>query len=321
MLYIMYKNGILEEDRRKLLAHARITLEENDALNNLLLFGVKLIKPSKGVKKGKKYRQKPSDGIQYEISRYKPKLKIVLENHINNQIDHTAYPYTKDPTGDPDGLKGTQQAPVSLRSARAGWFKKGQAENRLGRIIVFVAGGVTYSELRSAYEISERDVVIGSTHIITPKQFVDDLKVLIPPRNYPVQPSILPQIPPHQGVPNTYNNNLSTSPYNKAPSSGSNNYPQGSYIQTGQQQQQYSAGYSVQSSYQQRPGGYSPSGYPQSQSGYQQPQGSPYQGYGQPAPTPNQQYIQKPSSTSSSTSSNSSKPKSKNFFGLEKYLS
>ena len=46
MLYIMYKNGILEEDRRKLLAHARITLEENDALNNLLLFGVKLIKVS-----------------------------------------------------------------------------------------------------------------------------------------------------------------------------------------------------------------------------------------------------------------------------------
>ncbi len=44
MLYIMYKNGILEEDRRKLLAHARITLEENDAINNLLLFGVKLIK-------------------------------------------------------------------------------------------------------------------------------------------------------------------------------------------------------------------------------------------------------------------------------------
>jgi len=40
----MYKNGILEEDRRKLLAHARITLEENDAINNLLLFGVKLIK-------------------------------------------------------------------------------------------------------------------------------------------------------------------------------------------------------------------------------------------------------------------------------------
>lgn len=44
MLYIMYKNGILEEDRRKLLAHARITLEENDALNNLTLFGIKLLR-------------------------------------------------------------------------------------------------------------------------------------------------------------------------------------------------------------------------------------------------------------------------------------
>jgi len=44
LLYIMYKNGIIEEDRRKLLAHARISYEENDAINNTLLFGVKLIR-------------------------------------------------------------------------------------------------------------------------------------------------------------------------------------------------------------------------------------------------------------------------------------
>ncbi|RIB13678.1 Sec1-like protein [Gigaspora rosea] len=80
MLYIMYKNGILEEDRRKLLAHARISLPENDAINNLLLFGVKLIRSPKGTfKKSKKYRQKPTDPDCYEISRYVPRLKIVLE--------------------------------------------------------------------------------------------------------------------------------------------------------------------------------------------------------------------------------------------------
>ncbi|CAB4431521.1 unnamed protein product [Rhizophagus irregularis] len=340
MLYIMYKNGILEEDRRKLLAHARITLEENDALNNLTLFGIKLLRASKNIKKNKKYRQKPSDDIQYEISRYIPRLKLVIESHINGQIDHTAYPYTKDPTGDPDGSKGTQQGPVSLRSARAGWYKKGQAvENRVGRIIVFVAGGVTYSELRSAYEISEneklkKDVVIGSTHIITPQQFVDDLKVLRT-RGYaqpPVQPqfqqpqlqqpqlqSTPPQLPPRQGLPPKPDNapNYYMQPQPQSQQQQQNRYYPGGPGGYGQQQstpplpppqQGYSSG--GYGGYQQ---GYSPSGYPQGQPSYQTQAQTPY--YGIPPNQPNQQYanLQKPSSASSSSSTSSSKPKSKLF--------
>ncbi|CAJ0836893.1 2377_t:CDS:10 [Entrophospora sp. SA101] len=191
MLYMMYKNGIFDDDRRKLLAHAGISSQDSEAINNLGLFGVKLVKSPQGNKrKVKKYRQKPGEEIEYEISRYVPRIKLVLESHIDNSIDHTAYPYTKDPTGDPDGSKDTQ-GPVSLRTARSGWFKRGQAtENRnIGRIIVFVAGGVTNSELRSAYEITEkynRDVIIGSTHVITPKQFIEDLKLL---RNQPRRPN------------------------------------------------------------------------------------------------------------------------------------
>ncbi|CAG8830494.1 28211_t:CDS:10, partial [Gigaspora margarita] len=44
MLYIMYKRGISEEDRLKLLNHARISLPENEAINNLEFFGEKLIR-------------------------------------------------------------------------------------------------------------------------------------------------------------------------------------------------------------------------------------------------------------------------------------
>ncbi|CAI2162627.1 5362_t:CDS:10 [Funneliformis geosporum] len=319
MLYIMYKNGILEEDRRKLLEHARITLEENDAINNLLLFGVKLIRVRikfmfRIVMSNKKYRQKPGEEIQYEISRYIPKLKLLLESHIKGNIDHTAYPYTKDPTGDPEGLKGTQQGPVSLRSARAGWYKKGQAvENRVGRIIVFVAGGVTYSELRSSYEVSaklSRDVVIGSTHIITPNKFIDDLKLLYrpPTKNYVKSPmqaiSTPPQLPPRPG--STTNTpppfNRSNSPSGYFPQQTSYQTPQAGYPQQG---------FPPQVAYQQN--AYS---YPQPpQSGGYQPQGQyPLP----PLPPPQQQYgqVQKPSSTSSTTSSKSKKL----FGGFDKFL-
>ncbi len=47
------------------------------------------------------------------------------------------------------------------------------------RVLLFVAGGMTYSEMRSAYQISERlgkDVYIGSSHTFTPESFVEVMK-------------------------------------------------------------------------------------------------------------------------------------------------
>jgi syntaxin-binding protein 1 len=46
------------------------------------------------------------------------------------------------------------------------------------RIIVFVLGGLTHSELRSAYELTQaaqREVIIGSSAMLTPKSFIDAL--------------------------------------------------------------------------------------------------------------------------------------------------
>lgn len=51
------------------------------------------------------------------------------------------------------------------------------------RVIVFVAGGMTHAEMRTAYEIgqaNQRVVFIGSTHVLTPKAFLADLARLRP---------------------------------------------------------------------------------------------------------------------------------------------
>ncbi|CAG8642841.1 45331_t:CDS:2, partial [Gigaspora margarita] len=70
----------LVEDMVPLLdsSFVRISLPENDAINNLLLLGVKLIKALL-IKLKKNIDNNPTDPDRYEISRYVPKLKIVLE--------------------------------------------------------------------------------------------------------------------------------------------------------------------------------------------------------------------------------------------------
>ena len=47
-------------------------------------------------------------------------------------------------------------------------------------MIVFVLGGVTYSELRCAYEVTNErkkawEVIMGGSHIITPAKFLDKM--------------------------------------------------------------------------------------------------------------------------------------------------
>ncbi|CAG8721745.1 8456_t:CDS:2, partial [Racocetra fulgida] len=103
-------------------------------------------------------------------------------------------------------------------------FNKFLAKNP--RIIVFIAGGVTYSELRTAYEITEKhrqDVIIGSTHIITPQKFVEDMSLLHNPPTQSYSPPKSRPLPAPPNVPAAQNYNQ----YNKSPSAYGNYYPQG----------------------------------------------------------------------------------------------
>ena len=41
-LYVQYREGVPEEDRRRLYQHARLTLSEQDAVNALVHLGVRI---------------------------------------------------------------------------------------------------------------------------------------------------------------------------------------------------------------------------------------------------------------------------------------
>ncbi|KAJ3176641.1 vacuolar sorting protein VPS33/slp1 [Geranomyces variabilis] len=162
MLYIIAQNGIDDEERRRLLGYAKLSLEESQAITNLSCWGVRMGK-EKGEKdqKGKyayhvhgKKRKAGEAEPAYDLSRWNPVLKSVLE----------ATPNPIHP----------QHRPPPTPDAQAGDIRKNGA-----RIIVFALGGVTYSELRTIYAIRsafQRDVLLGSTHVAPPAQWIEFLK-------------------------------------------------------------------------------------------------------------------------------------------------
>lgn len=129
---------------------------------------------------------------------------------VANRLDESLFPYVKDSPLKNVVPQAVRSPPTttSLRSAKPTWQHKAPktgptVRDDKQRLIVFVAGGMTYSEIREAYQLStslNKDVFIGiyllfflshlfrqrfvilffpgSTHTITPKEFVDDLKVL-----------------------------------------------------------------------------------------------------------------------------------------------
>lgn len=82
-LYIMYCEGVPDEDRKRLFQHARLTLHEMDAVNNLVHLGARVVKdPANSgwdawFKKGKRRQQTGEN--EYELSRYQPLVKLMLE--------------------------------------------------------------------------------------------------------------------------------------------------------------------------------------------------------------------------------------------------
>ncbi|OJA09546.1 hypothetical protein AZE42_01142 [Rhizopogon vesiculosus] len=186
-LYIQYRDGVPDEDRRRLYQHARLSLADQDAVNSLVHFGVRISRGPSDKDTKKKLKQKASTEDEYELSRYQPLLRTVIEEHVANKLDPTLFPYVKEsPTAlsPVASLKQTAPQTTSLRSAKPSWHKavrpNAPTEHKQ-RVIVFMAGGMSYSEIREVYSLStslNKDIYIGSTHSITPRNFIDDLRVL-----------------------------------------------------------------------------------------------------------------------------------------------
>ncbi|XP_019876480.1 protein ROP isoform X1 [Aethina tumida] len=175
-LYAMTKNGITEENLSKLATHAQI--KEKQTIANLQLLGVNVI--NDGGNRRKPYSVPRKERITeqtYQMSRWTPVIKDIMEDAIDDKLDQKHFPF----------LAGRAQTSAyhAPTSARYGHWHKDKAQQtvkNVPRLIVFIVGGMSFSEIRCAYEVTNAvknwEVIIGSSNILTPEGFLSDLASL-----------------------------------------------------------------------------------------------------------------------------------------------
>lgn len=184
-MYIMYRYGILRGDIEKLRCHGELSPMDGEMIYNLDTLGTRVERQLKDKTPAPEplFPQKipqvmPGDEI--ELSRFEPVMKLMLEALCKNNMDASVFPPVK-PHLD---HSATAQSSNSLRQGRPGptWASnRSQSGKPKQRLIVFMAGGATYSEARSCYEISQqcgKEVFLATTHMLTPRLFTRQVSLL-----------------------------------------------------------------------------------------------------------------------------------------------
>ncbi|KAJ1664399.1 syntaxin binding protein 1 [Coemansia sp. RSA 1813] len=297
LIFFVSNPSLTEKERQKLAHMAKFSREAREAIKNMgMVFrwshALDLLKqlkerPTKATKFGKwgfgaiggSNAKEEESNKPYDLSRYAPAMKNVLEDCVTGKLSEELFPYVvpperprdSNPISNPSSLRnsgaarsagassqaadrtsspassmwtsiansvgfntqdarpasGSQDAGSaaprqikSLRSGRPTWQKRDSAPGMVGaastapstgsggaltslspgqptsvsppassssqghrqpRIIIYVIGGVTFSEVRAAQEVARkygREVLVGSTHVLSPSVYMREIAAL-----------------------------------------------------------------------------------------------------------------------------------------------
>lgn len=185
MLYLIFRDGVIMDDVQRLLAHASLPPQNGEAIINMELLGARTTKALKEVRPPTQPLFPPkkaptAESEEYSLSRFEPNMKLMLDEIVRGTLDQSTFPYMKPPLDNSDELAAQSQA--TLRTQKPTWAKNRMStvENKQ-RIIVYMAGGATYSESRACYDVSRtssKDIFLATSHMLTPGLYIRQLSDL-----------------------------------------------------------------------------------------------------------------------------------------------
>jgi syntaxin-binding protein 1 len=126
----------------------------------------------------------PTAEGDYADTRHICRLKQLLEQLMGGELPTDKFPAL----GPAVGAGAGGDAKAAAKSVRrfggnSRWGRSNQAQYTGGRFIVFVAGGIAYSELRTGHDLmvqNTKEVIMGGSHVISPNTFVSNVASLDP---------------------------------------------------------------------------------------------------------------------------------------------
>eukprot|EP00090_Calanus_glacialis_P000909 TRINITY_DN10651_c0_g1_i1.p1 TRINITY_DN10651_c0_g1~~TRINITY_DN10651_c0_g1_i1.p1 ORF type:complete len:589 (-),score=226.51 TRINITY_DN10651_c0_g1_i1:212-1978(-) len=176
LLYIQSKNGISSENLTKLVQHAQIPEEQTLPIKNMASLGVNVLVDGTRARTWNMRRRERVTEHTYQMSRWTPQVKDIIEDAIDGKLDTNHFPFLSDKR---QGANKSS-APTSNRYGRWHKDKAEQGSHKIPRMIVFIVGGISLSEARAAYEVTRErsawEVIIGGdTQILTPGNFLHNV--------------------------------------------------------------------------------------------------------------------------------------------------
>lgn len=203
-----------EEKGSKLMQLAQLSSDDLNAVKNMKLLAAPpekkssmggLLKFDTKKKRGVR-KDRPGEATTWQLSRFYPMIEELVEKLSKGELPKDEYPCMNDPSptfhgaAPPASIQYTEN-PVahSMRSRRTPtWARPRNSDDgyssdsvlrhassdfkKMGRrIFVFIVGGATRSELRACHKLTtklKREVILGSSSIDDPPQFITKLKLL-----------------------------------------------------------------------------------------------------------------------------------------------
>eukprot|EP01128_Nolandella_sp_AFSM9_P000442 TRINITY_DN10601_c0_g1_i1.p1 TRINITY_DN10601_c0_g1~~TRINITY_DN10601_c0_g1_i1.p1 ORF type:complete len:614 (-),score=152.54 TRINITY_DN10601_c0_g1_i1:136-1725(-) len=170
-----------QDSRQRFESAARLSSAEEKILSNYILL--------KDFTTRTEQRRPPVSDKEWEfvVSRYLPALHDVVAELASGSLNSKEFPFLNK---EEESYTASSSSNYSKRKrpAARGWgnqptvaSRHTSAQKEGGRLIIFMSGGVTYSEMREVQRLSKqfnRDILIGSTHILKPNQLLAQVGAL-----------------------------------------------------------------------------------------------------------------------------------------------